>query len=146
LDSNPALVTVMSHVPVLSSITVAVNVVADWTLIALPLYVVHTPFGASSRTVSPLAKRSPVTVIVCAVPRAVGVFGDSETMRGAFGLLGLGLLGDVGLSSPHAVVSPSPTTSALAANNFFRESNILTHSSPQAEAVLDEEECKMPTK
>ena len=90
MDSNPfALCTVMSQTPTLSSITVAVNVVADCTLIALPLSVVHTPLGASRRTVSPLAKPSPLTVIVCAVRLAVGVPGDSAPMRGAPGLLGV---------------------------------------------------------
>jgi hypothetical protein len=103
-------------------------------LIALPLYVVHTPVGASSRTVSPLAKRSPVTVNVCAVPLAVGLPGDSERMREALGLLGL--LGELGLaSSEHAVVSPSPTTSALVASNFFRES-INIYSSPRQRRCL----------
>src|SRR4030095_1445648 len=54
LGSNPsAPCTVISQMPTLSRITVAVNVVADCTVIAPPAYVVHTPLGASSRVDSP---------------------------------------------------------------------------------------------
>jgi hypothetical protein len=66
--------------------------------------------------------------MVCAAPLAVGVFGESDVMRGALGLLGVfgefGLLGELGLSSlEHAVVNPSARTSALA-SRAFRESCI----------------------